>query len=151
MAPDPNEALDAIDVALSQALANLSADEVYEIGARGGEGELNDLLRHSLNRLVRGRGWLAQREVNLDQVKRVDLAITRPSSTGTVVAIESKMLYLTDAVDAPGLVAMRVAPDARKLRVLASTVPSLLLMYSPYYRLARLRLGPPRSVVGLVG
>jgi hypothetical protein len=48
---------------LQACTAHLDADDVIEIvRGRAGEAELNDLLRHAVNRLVRPEGWIVERE-----------------------------------------------------------------------------------------
>lgn len=117
---------------LAAATDHLTVDEVIEIGrGRGGEAELNDLLRHAVNRLVRPQSWLVEREVSdqTHRLKRVDLAMTETSSGMRLAWVEAKMHYATDAVESPTYVIDTIAKDAAKLRAGSSEAPAFLLTW----------------------
>lgn len=104
---------------LANCTNHLSAGEVIEIvRSRAGEAELNDLLRHAVNRLVRPEGWIVEREVSDHShgLSRVDLAMTETGSGMRFAWVESKLKYATDAVEAPEVFingGNSIAKDAR--------------------------------------
>jgi hypothetical protein len=54
--------------------------------------------------------------------------------------IESKMRYATDAVESKPYVVEAIAADAAKLRATPTVMPSLFLMWAPYFHRVRRRL-----------
>lgn len=118
---------------LATATDHLTVDEVIEIGrGRGGEAELNDLLRHAVTRLVRPHLWIVEREVSdrSHRLSRVDLALTETSSDERLAWVEAKMLYATDAVESPTYFIGTIAKDAAKLRAGSSETPAFLLTWA---------------------
>lgn len=123
--------------ALPRCTDHLSDDETYEVCARGGgEAELNDMLRHSMNKIVRQDGWLVQRERTIPKlISRADLLVV-DANGDPVSAIESKMFYATDAVDIPNNYRTSINRDAAKLRRARENAPALpvfLLVWVPYF------------------
>jgi hypothetical protein len=122
--------------ALSKCTNHLCANEVYDICARGGEGELNDLLRHALNRRIRHpEGWICQREQ-----RRVDLVVSElPSAAGTpgrqLAAIESKFRYSTRPDR--GSYMRKMLSDVDKLGAMDPTLERKFLLWSPYLSVVR--------------
>jgi len=85
---------------------------VYEVCARGSEPELNDLLRHATNSLVRPNDWLVQREQSRKGlISRADLMMSDLPSGMVLALVEAKMVYSTDVID---------APDCGRLRSIAT-------------------------------
>lgn len=126
--------------ALSRCLDDLSIDEVYEICRTGSEPELNDRLRHAVNRLVRSQGWLCEREASRGQLKRVDLHLLERGSGMTFAMVEGKMRLASDlARNTAWVVDGRngLAADVAKLAQAGPNVPTFILLWTPYFALAR--------------
>lgn len=129
--------------ALPHCLEGLSTDEVFEIRRTGSEPELNDRLRHAVNRQVRANGWLCEREARVGPLRRVDLHLVEMGSGMTFAAVEAKMRYAIEvAQDPDGVVnsSKGLAADMRKLAQAGPNMPTFLLLWAPYIALARRRL-----------
>lgn len=119
---------------------HLNADEVIEIvRSRAGEAELNDLLRHAVNRRVRAEGWIVEREVSDRNhgLSRVDLAMTETGSGMRFAWVEAKLKYATDAIEAPEVFlggGNSISKDASKLLASSLGTPRFLLTWVPYVR-----------------
>lgn len=119
---------------------HLSTDEAIEIvRSRAGEPELNDLLRHAVNRLVRPEGWIVEREVSDPGhgLSRVDLAMTETGSGMRFAWVEAKLKYATDAVESPEVFingGNSIAKDASKLLARPTITPRFLLTWIPHVR-----------------
>jgi hypothetical protein len=114
---------------------HLDDDELYEVCAQGGERELCDLLRHGLNREIRGAFGIAQREQTIPGIiSRADL-VMRDRGSGMVFAVvEAKMIYATDIIDIQDRWAAWLDADVVKLRpAAAANMPSFLLTWVPYF------------------
>ena len=117
---------------------HLSTDEIIEVvRSRAGEAELNDLLRHAVNRLVRPEGWIVEREVSdrRECLSRVDLAMTEPGSGMRFAWVEAKLKYATDAVESPDVFingGNSIAKDASKLLARPTITPKFLLTWVPH-------------------
>lgn len=116
---------------------HLQDDEVYEICSRGGEAELNDLLRHAINREIRPLGWISQREQSRSGMPRVDLLISDMGSGMPFGVVEAKMCYATDAVESVKMVRSHVDGDVAKLSRVDPIVPRFFLMWAPYFAVVR--------------
>ncbi|AXH95977.1 hypothetical protein [Ornithinimicrobium avium] len=126
--------------ALPHCLDGLTTDEVYETCRTSAEPELNDRLRHAVNRLVRPQGWLCEREATRGQLRRVDLHLVEMGSGMTFAAVEAKMRYATDLARATDWVVNGrngLAADVAKLAKAGPNVPTLILLWTPYIALAR--------------
>lgn len=126
--------------ALQRCLDGLTTDEVYEICRTGSEPELNDRLRHAVNRLVRPQGWWCEREASRGALRRVDLHLLEAGSGMTFAMVEAKMRYATDVFHATGWVVdgrNGLAGDVRKLSKAGPNVPTFILFWIPYIALAR--------------
>ncbi|MBW8173415.1 hypothetical protein K0651_10215 [Ornithinimicrobium sp. Arc0846-15] len=118
----------------------LSDDEIYEVCSSGGEGELNDLLRHAANRIVRSQGWIVQREQTRPGLfKRVDITVSDRKSLEPMTVIEAKMFYASDLLDIPRQVDAKLEADAAKLEPIvdAGRAEGYLLVWVPYYSQVR--------------
>lgn len=141
MVPTPvDRAASPLMQALRSCTDHLEDDEVYEVCARGGEQELNDLLRHAANRIVRPDGWIVQREQSRTGVRRADLLMSDLGSGAPFAVIEAKMRYVTDAVESQDYVAKGLRSDAAKLTNVRALVPRFLLVWAPYFAVVRRRL-----------
>lgn len=128
---------------------HLDSDEVIEIvRSRAGEAELNDLLRHAVNRHVRSRDWIVEREVSDRRhgLSRVDLALTDTASGMRFAWVEAKLKYATDALEAPKVFiegGNSIAKDAEVLLAGAAETPKFLLTWVPHvtHSAYRLRYG----------
>lgn len=123
--------------------AHMSIDEVYEVCRSGGEQELNDLLRHAANRIVKRRGWIVEREKTGFGRSRVDIFMADRASRMPFAWIEAKMRYATDAVMSPTYVGMGkngIGLDVEKFRRAPSEAPSFILVWAPYFEVVRLPL-----------
>lgn len=124
--------------ALAMCIDHLDTDEVIEVvRSRAGEAELNDLLRHSVNRLVRPRGWIVEREASdrREGLSRVDFAMTETGSDMRFAWVEAKLKYASDAVDSPDVFidgGNSIARDAAKLGARSTDTPAFLLTWIPY-------------------
>lgn len=121
--------------ALEVCTQHLDAEEVFEVCSRGGEQELNDLLRHAVNRIVRPMDQRVQREQTRPGVSRADLMLSDLGSGSILAILEAKMRYMTDAIESPEHVRSAVRLDLKKLAGMAGTIPCLFLMWSPYFAL----------------
>ena len=123
---------------LATCTSHLDTDEVIEIvRSRAGESELNDLLRHAVNRLVRSHDWIVEREVSDrdHRLSRVDLAMTETGSEMRFAWVEAKLKYASDAVDSPDVFingGNSIAKDAGKLFARSTDTPAFLLTWVPY-------------------
>lgn len=135
---------------LRRCLDGLDADEIYDICRSGSEPELNDRLRHAVNKVVRADGGLCEREGSHGPLRRVDLRLvdTTVGRNGfTVALIESKMRYGVDVAFANDWVVNGrngLAGDLAKLAKAGANVPTYLLLWSPYIERARRPLKYPR-------
>lgn len=138
---------------LATCTTHLETDEVIEIvRSRAGEAELNDLLRHAVNRLVRPQAWIVEREVSDRDhgLSRVDLAMTETGSGMRFAWVEAKLKYASDAVDSPDVFidgGNSIAKDAGKLLARSTDTPAFLLTWVPYvsYSTYALRYGAGHS------
>lgn len=122
--------------ALPACTDHLSDDELYEVCASGGEAELNDLLRHATNRLVRPQGWIVQREQTKSGLyTRADITMTEMGSGMPFAVIEAKMFYASDVLDSPDRLRAMLARDAAKLKLIVDfgQPPAFLLVWVPYF------------------
>lgn len=117
---------------------HLSTDEMIEVvRSRAGEAELNDLLRHAVNRIVRPEGWIVEREVSdrREGLTRVDLAMTETGSGMRFAWVEAKLKYATDALESADVFingGNSIAKDAAKLRARTTGTPAFLLTWVPH-------------------
>lgn len=121
--------------ALATCTNHLDDLEVFEVCTRGGEAELNDLLRHATNRVVRP-AQIVQREQTRDRlITRADLMLTDTGSGMVWAVIEAKMVFSSDAVDAQGMWQPRLAKDIAKLRRMPgpNPPPAFLLTWMPHF------------------
>jgi len=131
---------------LKTCVDHLDPDEVIEIvRGRAGEAELNDLLRHAVNRLVRSQGWIVEREVSdrAHALSRVDLVMTETGSGMRFAWVEAKLKYATDAVESPEVFVdggNSIAKDAMALMASPSQTPKFLLTWVPYVTHSSFRL-----------
>lgn len=123
---------------LASCATHLGTDEVIEVvRSRAGEAELNDLLRHAVNRLVRPDGWIVEREVSdrTEGLARVDLAMTETGSGMRLAWVEAKLKYATDALESPEVFingGNSIAKDVVKLRAYPTSTPRFLLTWVPH-------------------
>lgn len=117
---------------------------VYEVCARGSEPEMNDLMRHATNTLVRPHGWIVQREQSrTGLISRADLMMSDLPSGMVLAILEAKMVYSTDVIDAPDLWMPGFDRDATKLAAAGGTdsrTPRFLLTWVPHFAVVRRRL-----------
>lgn len=137
MSPATERAAQPIVDGLGTCTRHLSPDEVFEVCSRGGEQELNDLLRHAVNRLVRPSHWIMQREQTRLGIARVDLLLSEMGSGAVFAFVEAKMRYATDAVEAPDYVWKSISGDVKKLLAAPPVVPIFFVMWAPYFAHAR--------------
>ena len=121
---------------LTSCTDHLSVDELIEVvRSRGGEAELNDLLRHAVNRLVRPQHWIVEREVSdpTHRLSRVDLAMSETGSGMRFAWVEAKYRIATDAIENPGFFIDEpqnaIAKDVAKLRSAQTITPTFLLTW----------------------
>ncbi|MGC5583829.1 hypothetical protein [Ornithinimicrobium sp. W1665] len=141
--PNENDFDEVLDTGIRTCTSHLEPDDLLEVfRGRSGEAELNDLLRHALNRSVRERGWVAEREVTdgVEGLRRVDLAVTDTSRGWTrparVAWIEAKLQYPANAFISPGmftgLAGKSSAADEHRLAAAATSTPKYLLTWVPH-------------------
>lgn len=124
--------------ALAQCTDHLDDLEVFEVCTRGGEAELNDLLRHAANRIVRPDQIVQREQSRRGLIARADLTLTDAGSGMLWAVIESKMVYSTDAVDAQGMWGPKFAKDVAKLtRIPDPNLPGFLLTWMPHFATLR--------------
>lgn len=122
--------------ALATCTDHLDDLEVFEVCTRGGEAELNDLLRHATNRIVRPHQIVQREQTRPDLISRADLMLTDTGSGGMVWAvIEAKMVFSTDVIDARPLWEPKLVKDIGKLTRMRgpNPPPAFLLTWMPHF------------------